>query len=45
MTSRWDTLTVDGETVRCHVGVPAGEGPFPAVVVIQHAGGGDGHLS
>ena len=41
MTSRWDTLTVDAETVRCHVAVPAGEAPFPAVMVIQHAGGVD----
>ena len=41
MTARWDALTVDGETMRCYVAVPAGEGPFPAVVVIQHAGGVD----
>ena len=41
MPARWDTLTVDGETMRCHVAVPAGEAPFPAVIVIQHAGGVD----
>ena len=41
MPARWDALTVDGETMRCYVAVPAGEGPFPAVVVIQHAGGVD----
>jgi len=41
MTTRWDTLTVDGETMRCYVAVPAGEGPFSAVVVVQHAGGVD----
>jgi len=41
MTARWDALTVDGETMRCYVAVPAGEGPFAAVVVIQHAGGVD----
>ena len=44
MTARWDALTVDGETMRCYVAVPAGEGPFPAVVVIQHAGGVDGFV-
>src|SRR3990170_5359385 len=41
MPSRWDALTVDGGTMRCYVAVPAGEGQFPAVVVIQHAGGVD----
>ena len=41
MTTRWDSVTVDGETMRCYVAVPAGEGPFPAVVVIQHASGVD----
>jgi carboxymethylenebutenolidase len=41
MSARWDSLNVDGETMRCYVAVPAGEGPFPAVVVIQHAGGVD----
>ncbi|MDP2674139.1 MAG: dienelactone hydrolase family protein [Dehalococcoidia bacterium] len=44
MTARWDALTVDGETMRCYVAAPAGEGPFPAVVVIQHAGGVDGFV-
>jgi len=41
MTARWDAPTVDGETMRCYVAAPAGEGPFPAVIVIQHAGGVD----
>src|SRR5437867_10713976 len=41
MPSRWDTPSVDGETMRCYVSVPDGAGPFPAVVVIQHAGGVD----
>ena len=41
MPARWDTLAVDGETMRCYVAVPAGERPFAAVVVIQHAGGVD----
>ena len=35
MTTRWDSVTVDGETMRCYVAVPAGEGPFPAVVLLH----------
>jgi len=41
MPARWDTLAVDGETMRCYVALPAGEAPFPAVIVVQHAGGVD----
>ena len=41
MPSRWDAVSVNGETMRCYVSVPHGAGPFPAVVVIQHAGGVD----
>ena len=41
MPGRWDTLTIDGSAMRCYVSSPAGPGPFPAVVVIQHAGGVD----
>lgn len=41
MAGRWDTVTVDGGQMRCYVAVPQGTGPFPAVVVIQHAGGVD----
>ena len=41
MAGRWDTVTVDGAKMRCYVTVPEGRGPFPAVVVIQHAGGVD----
>src|SRR3990172_5907552 len=41
MPPRWDSLTVDGETMRCYVALPDGEGAWPAVVVIQHAGGVD----
>jgi carboxymethylenebutenolidase len=41
MPSRWDTVTVDGDAMRCYVSVPEGTGPFPAVIVIQHAGGVD----
>jgi carboxymethylenebutenolidase len=41
MPGRWDTVNVDGGSMRCYVSVPDGNGPFPAVVVIQHAGGVD----
>jgi len=41
MASRWDTVSVDGGSMRCYVSVPGGAGPFPAVVAIQHAGGVD----
>ena len=41
MAERWDTVTVDGGSMRCYVTLPAGAGPSPAVVVIQHAGGVD----
>src|SRR3972149_86684 len=44
MPSRWDSVTVDGDAMRCYAAVPVGEGPFPAVVVIQHAGGVDGFI-
>jgi carboxymethylenebutenolidase len=33
-------VQVDGD-MRCYVATPAGAGPFPAVVVAQHAGGVD----
>ena len=41
MAGRWDTITVDDGSMRCYVTEPAGTGPFPAVVAIQHAGGVD----
>ncbi|MEX0786003.1 MAG: dienelactone hydrolase family protein [Dehalococcoidia bacterium] len=41
MAGRWDTLHVDSSDMRCYVTEPAGAGPFPGVVVIQHAGGVD----
>jgi carboxymethylenebutenolidase len=41
MPSRWDTVSVNGDAMRCYVSLPEGTGPFPAVVVIQHAGGVD----
>ncbi len=44
MTARWDTVQVDGAPMRCYVAIPDGAGPFPAVVVIQHAGGVDAFI-
>lgn len=41
MASRWDTVDIDGGAMRCYISVPRGDGPFPAVVVSQHAGGVD----
>ncbi len=41
MTSRWDTVDASGQPMRCYVSMPEGAGPFPAVIVIQHAGGVD----
>ena len=41
MAGRWDTVTVDGSSMRCYVTTPERVAPFPAVVVIQHAGGVD----
>lgn len=41
MPSRWDTVNVDGDRMRCYVSSPDGSGPFPAIVMIQHAGGVD----
>lgn len=41
MAGRWDTTSSDGSDMRCYVTDPEGTGPFPAVIVIQHAGGVD----
>jgi len=38
---RWDTVTVEGDTMRCYVSLPEGAGPFSGVIVAQHAGGVD----
>ena len=39
MPSFTETLKVDGEDMQAYTSVPSGAGPFPAVVVIQAAGG------
>ena len=41
MPERWDRVSVDGGEMRCYVSGPPGGGPFPGLVVIQHAGGVD----
>ncbi len=41
MPARWDEVNVDGQAMRCYVSAPDGSAPFPAVLVIQHAGGVD----
>jgi dienelactone hydrolase len=44
MASFWESIKVDGEDMKLYVSVPDGEGPFPAVVVIQHQGGSTNSL-
>jgi carboxymethylenebutenolidase len=44
MASEWTTLTVEGSSMKTYVAVPSGTGPFPAVVVAQHAGGVDSFI-
>jgi carboxymethylenebutenolidase len=41
VTSSWQQVDTDNSSMRLHVSVPAGSGPFPAMVVIQHQGGVD----
>ena len=41
MAGAYVTLDVDGSQMKTWVAVPDGAGPFPAVVVAQHAGGMD----
>jgi carboxymethylenebutenolidase len=39
--SSWQEIESDNSAMRLHVSVPAGAGPFPGMVVIQHQGGVD----
>ena len=41
MPSSWEKVQVDGTEMDVYVSVPDGSGPFPAVVVAQHATGVD----
>lgn len=41
MAASWEHLTVDGVAMKTYLAVPSGDGPFPGVVVAQHASGVD----
>ena len=41
MTSFWEKVQVNGTGMDVYTSVPDGTGPFPAVVVAQHATGVD----
>ena len=41
MSSSWENLLVDNSQMPVYLTVPEGDGPFPAIVVIQAAGGVD----
>ena len=41
MSSFTETLKVDNQDMEIYVSMPDGTGPFPGVVVAQHAGGVD----
>jgi carboxymethylenebutenolidase len=40
-TSKWQETDSDGSVMRMHVSAPAGAGPFPGIVIMQHQGGVD----
>ena len=44
MTARWETLQVDGDTMRVFVDTPDGPGPNPGVIVIMGLGSVDEQL-
>jgi carboxymethylenebutenolidase len=41
MPQRWEQVTVDGSPMGCFLAAPEGAGPFPGVLVVQHAPGVD----
>ena len=41
MAASWEHITVDNVPMKTYLAVPSGEGPFPGVVVAQHASGVD----
>jgi carboxymethylenebutenolidase len=41
VTSNWHEAISDGSAMRMHLSAPAGAGPLPAIVVMQHQGGVD----
>ena len=44
MTVRWETIQVEGKTMRIYLGVPDRPGPHPGIIVAQHAGGVDAQI-
>lgn len=44
MPARWDVRSVDDSRMRSYVSGPHGAGPFPGLIVIQHAPGVDGFI-
>ncbi|MBM3941059.1 MAG: dienelactone hydrolase family protein [SAR202 cluster bacterium] len=45
MGSTWANIYVAGKNMPAYVSMPAGSGPYPAVVVIQHGPGVDGFVT
>ncbi len=41
MAASWEHITVDDVPMKTYLAVPSGDGPFPGVVVAQHASGVD----
>ena len=44
MSDGWENIQVDGSEMRAYVSTPEGAGPFPAMVVVQHAPGVDAFI-
>ena len=44
MTARWETVEVDGDSMRVFVDAPAGPGPHPGGIVIMGLGGVEGSV-
>jgi carboxymethylenebutenolidase len=42
--SQWQEIESDGSSMRLYVSAPAGRGPFPALMVMQHQGGVDAFI-
>jgi carboxymethylenebutenolidase len=41
---RWETIQVEGRSMRVYVGAPDRPGPHPAIVIAQHGGGLDAQM-
>ena len=44
MPAAWTTITVDGDEMEAYVATPAGDGPYPAVIIAQEIWGVNGYL-